>query len=397
MDGLHLPAAPRFHLAGSAPLAILIGAAFALRLAVLAMTWNRAPVGDPVAYLTLAHNLLAGHGYGVFDPTYGMDQKAMYPPLYPFLLAALGTVLPLSQPTILTLNFAIDLAAAWAIMRLASELGFKPLLPAAIYLLWPSNVLFAPIANKEGLASMLAVVAALYAVRKQPVRFGAASGLLALAQPALATLPAIFALLLRVPVLVSAGTAALVLLPWWIRNYLVFGTFVPLTSASGYSLWVGTFSKDGWWIAPPPRLQVGDELRFSQVSAADAWAWISSHPIDFAKHSINKLTRGVVNGWWPVDRLVRMDPPRPAYLILGPISIAVTAMLTALGIFGGVVARSTIGKLLFACALQIVLVDLWFEFSERHTYFAIPFLSLAIAAGIHKVLQDVRPQADPAI
>jgi hypothetical protein len=357
---------------------VILAVALGLRLVALSLTWGRSYDGDPAAYMTLANNLIAGHGFGLFGA--GMEQKALFPPLYPFLLAAVGSVFPLTQPTIFALNFAIDLAAAWVIAQLARELGLKPLLPVAIYLLWPSNVMFVSTPNKEGLICLLCALAAWFAVRKAPARFGVASGLLALTQPGLATLPIVFAILLRVPIAVSAGTAAVVMLPWWVRNYIVLGTFVPLTTASGYSFWVGTFSPDGWWLPPPKRLLVGDELRFSQVSAADAWGWIKAHPLDYARHTLDKLARGFVNGWWPIDRLTRMTPARPALVGYAPYSIALTSILTALGISGGIVARSTVGKLLLACLLQIVLVSVWFEFSERHTYFAIPFLALGIQA-----------------
>ncbi len=329
---------------------VILAVALALRLVALWLTWGRGYVGDPAAYMTLAHNLIAGHGFGLFG--HGMEQKALFPPLYPFLLAAVGSVFPLNQPTIFALNFAIDLAAAWVIAQLARELGFKPLLAVAIYLLWPSNVLFVSTPNKEGLTSLLCVLAAWFAVRKAPVRFGLASGLLALTQPGLATLPAFFAILLRVPILVSAGIAALVMLPWWIRNYIVLGTFVPLTTASGASLWEGTFSPNGYWLVPPKRLLVGDELRFSQVSAAEAWAWIKAHPSEYARHILGKLVRAFGNGWWPMDRLTRMDLPRPALFVFAPISIALTATLTSLGIAGGIVARSIVGKLLLACLFK---------------------------------------------
>jgi hypothetical protein len=369
---------------------VVAGVALLTRLVVLALAWGRTEGGDPAVYLTLAHNLLAGQGYGLFDPTYGMQQNAMYPPLYPLLLAAIGSAAPLSQPTIFITNFAIDLAAAWIIARLASELGFKPLLAATIYLLWPSNVLFAASPQKEGLASLLAVLAALFAVRQSPARLGITAALLALTQPALATFPVIFAVLLRTHrLLVAGGAAVLVLLPWWLRNYIIFGTFVPLTTASGYSFWVGTFSPDGWWIVPPQRLRVGEELLFSKVSAADAWAWITSHPAEYAKHCLNKLARGLINGWWPVDRLTRMAPAMPWLVVFWPLTVTITSVLTALGIFGAVVTKGTVGRLLLACVLQIIFFEIWFEFSERHTYFAIPFVCLAIAAGIDTVRRDL--------
>ena len=245
---------------------VIFAVALALRLVALSLTWGRGYVGDPAAYMTLAHNLIAGHGFGLFG--HGMEQKALFPPLYPLLLAAVGSVFPLNQPTIFALNFAIDLAAAWVIAQLARELGFQTapgrgdLPPVAEQ----CPVRLNPGQGRPDISSLCPC----RMVRGQEgtCPFRACVRPASLTQPGLATLPAFFAILLRVPILVSAGIAALVMLPWWIRNYIVLGTFVPLTTASGASLWEGTFSPNGYWLVPPKRLLVGDELRFSQVSAA---------------------------------------------------------------------------------------------------------------------------------
>jgi hypothetical protein len=344
--------------------------------------------------LELARGLMAGKGFVSISAAYGgIEQRAFYPPLYPVLLAIYGTVIPLSQATICAFNFAIDCATAWLISKLAKEIGVKPLGAVAIYLLWPSNVLLSPLPLKEGLASLLVVAAALFAVQKSAPKLGIATGLLALTQPALVPLPFILALLFRVPKFwMVAAASALVMAPWWIRNFFVFGTFVPLTTGGGYGLYVGTFSEDGWWLVPPRQLLTGGELQFSSASASEAWNWITAHPAEYLWRCFAKLGRGVVNGWWPVDNLMRMRPVQAWVLALLPISIGVTAILTTLSIFGAAVSRGVIGRLLLTCLLQIVLFNIWFEFSERHTYFIVPFLALATAAGAQHVLQDLRKQ-----
>jgi hypothetical protein len=374
------------------PVATLLLIALGLRLAVLTVTWGRVAWGDPGVYLTIARNVLAGHGLTVSGVVYGVaEQKAFYPPLYPLLLAAVGLVAPLSQVTILVLNFALDCATAYVIVKLAKRLGFPPLLAAAIYLLCPSNVLLAPLPQKEGLTSLLVALSAWFAIQRSAPKLGVVTGLLALTQPALAPLPFIFSLLIKTPRLfITAATATLVMIPWWIRNYAVFGTFVPLTTGGGYGLWIGTFNNDGWWVPPPQRLLTGGELSFSKAASHEAWDWIVSHPAQFIWHSVAKIGRGLVNGWWPIDNLMRMQPTNAGVLKLLPYSIGLTSILTALGIFGGTIVRRAIGRLLLACLIQLLVFNLWFEFSERHTYFVMPFLSLAVAAGVQQVWRDLR-------
>jgi hypothetical protein len=372
----------------------IVSTALLARLVVfLFLTTDRLSMGDPAAYQAIAQSVLSGRGMAV--DAYGITVRSFYPPLYPLLLA--GTFAPTSQPAILALNFAIDLGTATAIIWLAQLIGQRRAgtIAAAIYLLWPSNVLFASIPQKEGLSTLLVVLTAALALKTKPVLLGLVTGLLALCQPALAPLPYLFmaALLPREAWVRTAGIAALstvaVLAPWWIRNYLVFNAFVPLTTATGGSLWVGTFSADAWFLKPPTRLLMGGELAFSHAAATEAWRWICAHPLEYALHCLGKLGRAFVGGWWAVDRVARMNPPIPWFMVAVPFTIALSAALNALAIVGAITVAGPIRRLLLACLIQILLFQTWFEFSERHTYFLLPFLMLSAVVG----LMMLRPKA----
>ena len=362
----------------------VVGIALVARIGVmLFLTSGRVSLGDPAAYQALAENLVAGRGMVV--ESFGLQLRAFYPPLYPLLLA--GTFAPLSQPAILGLNFVIDIAAAAAIVWLGQLIDKRRagMIAAVIYLLWPSNVLFAPIPQKEGLVTLLTILSACLILARKPILLGIVIALLALTQPALAPLPFVFAIALRSKLrdlAPAVPVAALILLPWWVRNYLVLGAFVPLTTASGGSLWVGTFSPDAWFMEPPRRLFSGGELAFSRAAAAEARRWISAHPLDYAFHCLGKLTRAAVGGWWAVDRVTRMDPPTPWFTAVVPFTIALGAILNALAIVGAIAVATPVRRLLLACLIQILLFQIWFEFSERHTYFLLPFLMLAAVGGL---------------
>lgn len=236
------------------------------------------PEGDPAIYLQLANSITSGNGMIRFSPTLGIYVQALHPPLYPMFLS-------LFVPHVALANFAIDLAGAGAILWLARALRIPGELPAATWLLF--TVLWSPIPHKEGLVAALTVASAAAAIDKRFILLGMFGALLALTQPGLAPLPALLAIALvpprHWPVVAAAGLV--VMLPWWFRNWMIFGAFVPLTTSSGYGLWLGAFA-DHRWIPLPARLLAGDELGISRAASLEAWRQIGANPIRFVAGSL---------------------------------------------------------------------------------------------------------------
>ena len=369
------------------PAVVVVVVTLALRIVVLWLSYGKVPAGDPYNYLMLSKSLAAGQGLAIIDPAYGMTLRAMYPPLYPVLLALCGA----TQVSALVLNFAIDLAAAAAILGLASLLGQKTAgrFAAAVYLLWPLNILSGAAPQKEGLAALLAILSVVFILERRAAVLGATIGFLALTQPALAPLPLLFALVLRrwESLRVAIPVAIAVLIPWWIRNFLVFGAFVPLTSASGWSLWVGTFGPDGSWIPFPPRLLAGDEIAASRSAGHEAWAWILQHPIDYLGHCLQKLAKSLLGVGWNIDRLLKT-----ADLPVDTLGTPVRSFALAFDVFAicaALLNRGAFALILLACLLHLLAVQMWFEMAERHSYFLTPFLLLTAASGFLQLCRDV--------
>ena len=373
-------------------LAVLIG----LRIAVAAITADRASPGDPHAYVVLARGLLAGRGLVLYEPYFGSDWRALFPPAYPVLLAGWGAVAGFSTASVLLLGTLTDLATACLIARLGDVLGNATAgrRAAWLYLIWPSVLFSAPLAQKESLCALLAVALALAWLTPRPgwrgaVALGVPAGLLALTQPGEAPLAALFGIVLlgRVGLwtillvgMRGAIVATLVLLPWWIRNWMLFETFVPLTSASGASLWIGNNpTATGNWEPPPPELKGLPELTYNARIRAIAVEWIEHHPLGFLRLTATKLVRAAGIGVFGVTRLAAMQPPLSAALAaaLWPL-----AQLAQIALLGGTALRQrripvALVLLIAACALQWGLFGVWFEFGERHREFATPFLLLA--------------------
>lgn len=389
---------------------IWIGAALvlalAMRLFALWLAGDAIHDGDPLNYLRLATGLSQGHGLALPDLAGIWTPSSLFPPALPLLLGAIALVFPLTPLTMLVVNTLIDAVAALLLGRLAMQLGRRDLgAPVSLaYLLWPSIAFMAPLAYKEGLivALLLAMlVALLNQAERGGYRWAALSGLaggaVVLTQPGLAPLlPLMFLVFLKrfgsfrrwLSVCGSAALAALmVMLPWWIRNWVVFGDFIPFTTSGGLALWVGAHPSGGMvWRYPPPELASAGRFDAGPL-AAEAWRVIAADPAGYVMRCLAKFPLSFFQTNWAIDQLL-LAPDAPhkslaqsALLRLGPTLVELGAALLALTSLLRS-PRSTPALLLWACIAQIMLFSIWFEFSERHRLFMTPFLLMLAAIAL---------------
>ena len=394
-------------------IAIALGLALAMRLFALALASDVQHFGDPHNYLRLAHALGAGQGLALPGPGNGpWAPTALFPPVLPLLLAGAGKVFALNAVTLTFVNTLIDAAAALLLGRLAKQLGRPDLgVPLGLaYLVWPSIAFMAPLAYKEGLiiALLLAsLVALLEEARRGGWRWAALSGLAAgaliLTQPGIAPLLP-FAFLALAPSfdsrgrwfrasLIAAGVTLAVMLPWWARNAAVFGQFIPFTSSGGLSLWQGAHPAGGMqWQLPPPEWGRGGEMAAEQSARSAAWQVIAGDPVGYVQRCLAKLPASFFTSNWAIDQLVfAAGQPWPALArsqVLRFVPTLVELLATVLAIIGLVrLPRSIPARLLWACVAQIMVFAIWFEFSERHRLFMVPFILIMAAtllAGEHQ-------------
>ena len=391
---------------GRATWALVIVAAIMLRLAALWIAWDRSQTGDSHSYLVLADQLLAGHGLTLLDPFMGVEVRAIYPPVMPILLAGIGALVPLSLPTIALINLAIDALAALLIRRLGTD-GNAPVagsLAAALYLLLPANIALTPIVHKEGLLNLFVAAMAILLIRlargggaRDAIAFGLVAGLTALTQPALASLPMLFALFLLPmfdsrrawvrAMLVAAGVAVLVMVPWWVRNFLLFDRFVPLTTSGGASFLIGASPASGGLYAPPPDHVRGlGELDASVEMAREALAIIAADPLAFAGRAAVKLWRASTLDNWAASKLMWMQPVAYRGIAVAWGALATAVHLALLALAAVTLARNRrrtpLNLLMLAALAQIMLFGPWFEFGQRHRYFLAPMLVLLAAQAV---------------
>ena len=396
--------------------------ALAMRIWALWLAGDVTHYGDPLNYIRLATSLGSGQGLVTPNPTGGFVAAALYPPGLPLLLAVVGLLLPLNAITLTLLNTVIDLAAALLLARVATLLGRRDLgIPVALaYLLWPSIAFMGPLAYKEGLviALMLAMLVALLEQAQRPgfrwaLASGVAAGMLILTQPGLAPLPAlIFVALIKrfenrsrwlAVSACAAGAALAVILPWWARNAMLFGEFIPLTTSSGLALWVGAQPDGGMaWKMPPPDWGRAGELGSSRLAAAEAWRIIAEDPLGYVTRCLAKFPKSFFTTNWAIDQLVLApDAPWPEgarsrLARTGPTMVELgAALLALLGLYR--FPRSTAALLLWACLTQALLFGIWFEFSERHRLFMVPFMLLLAAIAVTRSHRHRATNGRPAL
>lgn len=379
---------------------LAIAAIVSLRIAFAFLSADRVSPGDPNSYMLLAERLWAGKGLAIYEPYFAAEYRALFPPGYPLLFAGWGAAFGFNTASLVVLNTLTDAGTAALVMVLGKRLGNEGAGRAAgfLYLVWPSALFSAPLAQKESLCILLVVALAVIWLAlaegrlrgwRAALALGVTAGLLALSQPGWAPLAALFGLVFapRIGVisivrkgLPAALVAVAVMLPWWLRNWAIFHAFVPLTTSGGASLWIGNNPQaTGNWMPPRDDLRGLSELDYGKRAGAIARDWIVDHPIDFVKLTVQKFIRAGGVAIFGLSRLHAMKPPLgdATAAALFPLSYGLhLAMLGGSALAAWRTRHATLLLLLLACFLQLIVFGVWFEFGERHREFLTPFLLL---------------------
>lgn len=393
-------------------LAFIIVLSLILRYWSAALTMDVALGADPMNYTNLATAMLEGRGLITDDWHYGDDLRAYFPPLYPLALAAFWWVFGISVWSTLAMNIVIDLIAAWALgdaaRRLYRDRSYGQdlgVVAALVYFAWPAFALGAGIPQKEALTVLFVIlllrtmVVWLQAEAADAKRWrhglsaGLWWGLLSLTQPSLALAPGFVGLILIWqkgfgPVLMF-GLKALpallaVLLPWWIRNWMLFGSFVPFTTASGMML------NSAWRdlrIPFPPGLFDLPEPERASIMGGKATEAIAKNPLEFVKQALTSMALGFSYEEAPLARYRHTTPPismaehaRLAPVLQGSYVLLIWSAMA--GAWRQFRSRHVEPVLLYGFVLfaSIIMINFWFEFGERHRLVLTPFLILLAAS-----------------
>ncbi len=259
---------------------------------------------DKLAYWSMAQQIARGQPIDI-DTYLGMA-KALYPPGMGIVLAPLVAKFgpdPLALFGFNAVLFAITVYVAFRTCR-ALQLPTTARLAPLIIAFWPNHIAGSTMATKELVIGLLIPVIfglVLTAAQRgtlwqwRSVAAGALLGAAALTQPVMAMLGLSVAFWdwivgrnLRSAIVRSAIVAIVsfaVIAPWAVRNYQVFGQFVPFTTAGGMSFFLANNDHASGRFIPMeqyfPDWQQFPEPHWDTEAAVRARQWIVSHPIEF--------------------------------------------------------------------------------------------------------------------
>lgn len=383
---------------GRSAVVLALSTSVMLRLWMWHAVGGSIPIGyDPRIYHDLALGILHGEGMAWTTPRYVW--QAVYPPLYPLLLAGAYAIGGEAEWTPAVLNFVIDAIGSWVILRFAVSLGAErriALAAASLYLLWPNLIVASVFPNKEGLANLLVLICCWTLARtwlrrgglRDPVILGASMGMIGLTQPGFITFPALLAtsLLFRLPwqlllkyASISGATLAVVLLPWWIRNWLVLGHFVPFTTSVGLNFYTRALRQD----VPAAWLSLPEAVLSAKLFGA-AVDWIIANPITFAVAKAKAILIAFGLEHARIEELQLIS----GRMNVSPISfgpVMQTGLLLSWS--GGLLAawRSKgpnsriFAAVLILCLVHFLAFGIWFEFAQRHRSFLTPLTLIFVA------------------
>ena len=297
----------------------IVALAVGLRLAWIAYV-NPSPLDgrfdDSVFYYTVAHSLAAGRGFVTFlgEPT------AQWPPGYPFLLAALFKLVGIFHlpgndiiyPKILN---ALGGGLTCLLIYLIGVKVFNRrvgLLAAFLFAVFLGQIFYSTLIMTEALTptylSLLLLLTVLWVVPQQnprwyrPVLLGGLFGVFMLSRGEAAVLLVMTLLLWRLVTPtwrrfaaqsgLFVAAAALVVLPWTVRNAVQMHAFVPVMSATGHTLLAGQqpdpYNPDH--VFPEARFQAQyanlpapeREIKVENASMREAIHFMIHHPVEEA-------------------------------------------------------------------------------------------------------------------
>ena len=220
---------------------------------------------------TLAWNLATLHQF-TLD---GVNPAAHVGPLYPMVLAVFYASVGHRPEWVSMLHVLFDLSTAWCIYRVATALwgSWIGAWTAALVFLYPAYWTYDPRIRSESLLTLLISVWlwATIMCRQSPSHcryaiMGLVAGFTILCKPVVLVLAMFLVGVLWIDkgpvsqkmgyVIVYGVTCVALVIPWSLRNYVVFHHIIPVSTGIGAGLWMGSDpGSRGSWPMPPEREQ----------------------------------------------------------------------------------------------------------------------------------------------
>lgn len=405
----------------------LVVLGFLLRLGVtIALGINEPPEpgSDPQEYDTYAWNVAQGRGYrGMSPDVTDQDHLTAYRPPGPSLVwAGLYVVFGHRYDVVRVSNCLVNSATILLVYLIGRRCfgGTVGLLAAAAYTVWPIALFYSAQLMSESLGTLWLlwyVLACLqFASRPSWVRAAGAGLLLGLALLTRANTVIMLPLTVlwafwqfrgeRRPLVMSlaipiVGMAALV--PWAVRNYRVFGEFIPFSTMGGSVLLQGNnrivvteprYYGYSVWDAKIPEYRdalrdPNDEVKRDRVAGSLAIQWLRDNPDKWWFLARAKFLRS----WTPflqphTPRLYRVG----TLLSWGP--VLVLFALAFVPTLAGLLRQRHPGWLIHLTILHFVLNALVFHGDSRYRHPVEPLCLILAAVALVACFAWLRPAGD---
>ena len=289
---------------------VIVAAGILLRVAWM-LVFPAQPTSDGRIYLELADLLCAGERYEIGGA------RAYWPPGYPLFLSLWFRLLSPSLLVVKLVNLFLFVGTVLVVFCLAKKVANDTVARLSILLLaiWPSYLTLAGLPSKELVLIFIVpcIIFIFFGVAMQKnnifqwtfylLSSGVITGAASLIQPSMLLFPvALFIVSLfgkfrpcRIGVqlcLVLVGMT-IVIAPWTIRNYRVFGQFVLISSNGGSNLYRANnpLATGGYMSRGEIDISGYDELSSSKLGFKHAKTWILENSGAFLLLSLQKQIR----------------------------------------------------------------------------------------------------------
>jgi 4-amino-4-deoxy-L-arabinose transferase-like glycosyltransferase len=185
------------------------------------------------------------------------------------------------------------------------------------------------------------------------------------------------------------------IMPWTVRNYVVFHKFIPFRSNFGLELWLGNNPQvpDSWapWMHPnddpteAAKYARMTEIPYMQEKQHEAWTFIRSHPLDTLNFTLHRFSNNWIGLDQPPAEIWNQVPLQVKLIIFGD---SVFPLLSLVGILFAFREQNEAAVPLASVMLFFPLIFYITHSSSRYRHPIDPvMLVLAVYAAAYAVTQ----------
>jgi 4-amino-4-deoxy-L-arabinose transferase-like glycosyltransferase len=291
---------------------LLLGIVIRFVFVALFPDWDSNSYLDSTRYQRVADNLRNHHGFCEWRiPT------AFTPPVYPYFIAALNSIFGKKVILVKIIQVFLSILSMIILYWIAKNTFNRVIGIISVFIMAinPEIVAMAGSMYTETLYIFLSVLAfsILFRCMKEPSRYSRwillalVLGLTILTRHILILFPAMLLIFtfiapslkdFRKPMTFFTTLCCLILLPWTLRNYVIFDRFVPVATGTGGGLWHGMMAQNSEYHYEETRKTIAEETKGLETPEdreyflmQKTFEAIKKNPVDFIRRVFLKFFR----------------------------------------------------------------------------------------------------------